>query len=111
MPALGLRKTATAGRIAALVAAPAARGSTTTAAPPAGSIPRSLAARGDRSMIKRWLYGPRSLILTITERPLSRLVTLAQDPSGSERCAAVGVTVSSGSPLEVRAPTRAYQAA
>ena len=41
------------------------------------------------------------MILTITERPVSRLTTLAQEPSGNERCAAVGVTVSSGSPLEV----------
>jgi hypothetical protein len=53
----------------------------------------------------------RALILTMTERPLSRLVTLAYEASGSERCAAVAVTVSRISPLAVRLPTMPYQAA
>jgi hypothetical protein len=57
------------------------------------------------------VYGPRSLILRITERPLSRLVTFAKEASGSQRCAAVGVTASRNSPLAVREPTRLYQAA
>src|SRR5215469_12485958 len=57
------------------------------------------------------VYGPRSLILTTTERPLSRSVTFAHEASGSERCAAVAVTVSRISPLAVCLPTRLYQAA
>src|SRR5215467_6319070 len=57
------------------------------------------------------VYGPRSLILTTMERPLSRSVTFAHEASGSERCAAVAVTVSRISPLAVCLPTRLYQAA
>src|SRR5215469_1003862 len=57
------------------------------------------------------VYGPRSLILTTTERPLSRSVTFAHEASGSERCAAVAVTVSRISPLAVCLPTKLYQAA
>ena len=57
------------------------------------------------------VYGPRSLILTTIERPLSRFVTFANEAIGSERCAAVAVTVSRISPLAVCLPTRLYQAA
>jgi hypothetical protein len=55
----------------------AVMGSTATAATPARRIPSSSAARGERSIINRRVQGPRSLILTITERRLSRFVTLA----------------------------------
>jgi len=39
------------------------------------------------------------------------VVTFAKEASGSDRCAAVAVTVSRISPLAVRLPTRSYQAA
>jgi hypothetical protein len=52
-------------------------GSTMTDATPARFMSSTSAARGDKSMINRRVQGPRSLILTITERPLSRFVTLA----------------------------------
>src|SRR5439155_24005592 len=52
-------------------------GSIETAATPARRILSSSAARGERSMTNRRVHGPRSLILTTTERRLSRWVTLA----------------------------------
>src|SRR5215471_16444024 len=69
------------------------------------------AARGERSRMRPGVYGPRSLILTTTKRPLLRFVTLAYEANGSERCAAVAVMVSRTSPLAVFLPTRLYQAA
>jgi hypothetical protein len=52
-------------------------GSMTTAATPARLMSSMSAARGERSMIHPRVYGPRSLILTMTERLLSRFVTFA----------------------------------
>jgi hypothetical protein len=77
----------------------------TTLATPADFMSSTSAARGERSIM------PRSLILTMTEWPLSRSNTLAKEANGSERCAAVAVTVSRVSPLAVLLPTRSYQAA
>ena len=57
------------------------------------------------------MYGPRSLILTMTERRLSRFVTFAEEASGSQRCAAVAVKVSRLSPLAVGLPTWSYHEA
>src|SRR5215469_7468582 len=88
-----------------------AKGSRATAATPARFISSASAARGERSRMRPRVNGPRSLILTMMERPLSRFVTLAYEGSGSERCAAVAVTVSRISPLVVRLPTKLYQAA
>ena len=87
------------------------KGSTTTAATPARFMSSALAACGERSRMRPRVYGPRSLILTMTERPLSRFVTFAKDASGSERCAAVAVMVSRTSPLAVGRPTWSYQTA
>ena len=53
------------------------KGSTATAATPARFMPSASAARGERSRMRPRVYGPRSLILTTTERPLSRFVTFA----------------------------------
>src|SRR5262249_60882324 len=86
-------------------------GSRTTTAAPARFMSSASAARGERSRMRPRVYGPRSLILTTTERPLSRFVTFAKEASGSERCAAVAVTVSRISPLAGCLPTRLYQAA
>jgi len=66
-----------AATVALAPAVSAEMGSTMTDATPARFMPTSSAARSERSMINRRIHGPRSLILTITERPLSRLVTLA----------------------------------
>src|SRR5262249_21589467 len=80
-------------------------------ATPARFMSSASAARGERSRMRPRVYGPRSLILTTIERPLSRFVTFANEAIGSERCAAVAVTVSRISPLAVCLPTRLYQAA
>lgn len=48
--------------------------------------------------------GPRSLMRTSTDRPLSRLVTRTQVPNGSVRWAAVIWPMSYTSPLAVRRP-------
>src|SRR5882724_5055762 len=52
-------------------------GSTTTAATPTRFISSASAARGERSRMRPRPYGPRSLILTRTARPLPRFVTFA----------------------------------
>jgi hypothetical protein len=43
-------------------------------------------------MIRPRTIGPRSVMVTITERPLFRLVTRAVVPNGSQRCAAVSAS-------------------
>ena len=53
------------------------KGSTTTAATPTRFISSASAARGERSRMRPRVYGPRSLILTTIERPLSMFVTFA----------------------------------
>ena len=60
-----------------------------TANTPARFMSSASAARGERSRMRPRVNGPRSLILTTTERPLSRFVTFAKEDSGSERCAAI----------------------
>src|SRR5690349_18195799 len=65
---------------------------------------RSSAARLERSMIRLVSAGPRSLILTSTERRFVRLVTRTTAPIGKVRWAAVKAPGSNGSPLAVRRP-------
>ena len=54
--------------------------------------------------------GPRSLIVTVTDRPFAGLVTVTCDPNGSERCAAVIPAALKDAPLAVLLPEE-YQAA
>jgi hypothetical protein len=49
-------------------------------------------------------YGPRSVILTVTARPVFLLVTLTVEPNGSDLCAAVIELLSRGMPLAVLVP-------
>jgi peptidoglycan hydrolase-like protein with peptidoglycan-binding domain len=51
--------------------------------------PSARAAAGVRSMMRPRTNGPRSLIRTVTLRPLRLLVTFTFVPNGSVRCAAV----------------------
>ncbi len=43
----------------------------------------------ETSMMRLWEKGPRSLIVSITERPLARLVALTRLPKGKDVWAAV----------------------
>jgi len=76
-----------------------------TGTTPSCRIESSSAARGERSIESRRLTGPRSLIVTTTERPFFRLVTLTRECIGRLRCAAVGCAVSRRSPVAVSRPT------
>src|SRR6267378_3593790 len=60
-----------------------------TFATPCLVMPICLAAACERSSCRPCTYGPRSVIVTVTDWPVSRLVTLASVPSGSVRWAAV----------------------
>ena len=51
------------------------------------------------------MYGPRSVIGTVTKRPFPRCVTRTQVPNGKVRCAAVGWFGSKIIPLAVLCPT------
>src|SRR5437870_6583648 len=75
--------------------------------------PSRWAAAYERSITRRPANGPRSLMRTSTERPLSKLVTRTRVPSGSVRCAAVSAFMSYASPLAVGLPWcwRPYQEA
>src|SRR6185437_5099881 len=75
-----------------------------TRAKPCSVMPSASAARVERSMTRPSIEGPRSLTLTSTERPFSRLVTRAQVMSGRVRCAAVSLFSSKTSPLAVSGP-------
>ena len=55
-------------------------------------------------MMRRFTKGPRSLIFTMTERPLSRFVTRTRVPKGKLGCAAVKAFMSNTSPLAVCRP-------
>lgn len=52
-------------------------------------MPSRRAASRDRSITRPLTKGPRSLIRTITERPVRRTVTRTMVPNGSVLCAAV----------------------
>ena len=66
--------------------------------------PSVRAAAGVTSMMRPRTKGPRSLTVTTTERPLLRLVTLAFDPNGKDRDAAVNAPGFNLAPLAVRDP-------
>src|SRR5262245_53531416 len=57
-----------------------------------------------RSMQRPFTYGPRSVIVTVTARPVFLLVTLTVEPTGSDLCAAVMALSSRGIPLAVLVP-------
>ncbi len=61
-----------------------ARGVMRTRAVPLPSMPSARAAPRDTSSARPPTKGPRSLILTTTDRPLARFVTRTRVPSGSE---------------------------
>jgi len=82
--------------------------STFTRAKPTLANPSACAAPRERSMMRFESCGPRSLIVTLIVRPLSRLVTRTTVPKGSVRCAAVIPHGSNISPLAVRWPARAF---
>ncbi len=75
--------------------------SSRTRARPSWRMSKALAADADRSMIRPRATGPRSLIRTTTERPVSRLVTRTWVPNGSERWAAVRASATWVSPSAV----------
>ena len=67
--------------------------------------PIFLAAAGERSIFLPGVTGPRSFILTSTERPFCVLVTRTMDPSGKVFDAAEKPFGSNVSPLAVRRPS------
>src|SRR5215211_7306545 len=71
---------------------------------PTPESPIASAEARDRSMIRPWAEGPRSLMRTMAERPVLRWVTLTRVPKGRERCAAVRLLVLKISPFAVRRP-------
>ena len=50
--------------------------------------PIAFAAPADRSIIRPSTKGPRSTMVTVTDRPLARFRTLIRLPNGNVRCAA-----------------------
>ena len=52
-------------------------------------MPMTPAAALDKSMMRPAMYGPRSLIVTVTDRPFARCVTRTRVPNGRVLCAAV----------------------
>src|SRR6202030_122974 len=61
----------------------------------------SAAAAGVTSMMRPLVNGPRSLMRTMTVRPLRWLVTRTMVPNGSVRCAAVSLPGEKVSPFAV----------
>ena len=78
--------------------------SSCTCATPDSTMPRTLAAARETSMIRPFAKGPRSFIRTSTDFPLARLVSFTMLPHGRLRCAAVNFFWSKTSPLAVRFP-------
>jgi hypothetical protein len=68
------------------------------------------AAARERSITRPLVNGPRSVIFTVTERPLRRFTTSTSVPNGRVRWPAVKAPASKISPLAVRF-FRSYQAA
>src|SRR5690606_37418201 len=75
-----------------------------TRATPEPTMPTASAPARERSMTRPGLNGPRSLMRTTTERPLSSLTTRTRVLKGSVLCAAVSWLGSKISPLAVRRP-------
>src|SRR5262245_57279628 len=65
------------------------------------------AACEETSITRPRTKGPRSLMVTSTERPLSRFVTLTDVPKGRVRCAAVKLPAWNLDPLAVLFPDMA----
>ena len=78
--------------------------SSCTCATPDSTMPRTLAAARETSMILPFSKGPRSFIRTSTDFPLARLVSFTMLPHGRLRCAPVNFFWSKTSPLAVRFP-------
>src|SRR5215470_17164227 len=68
--------------------------------------PSARAPAGVRSIIRPRTKGPRSVIVTITDFPVLRLVTFTFVPNRSERCAAVKALSLNLIPLAVLVPSR-----
>ena len=64
---------------------------------------RCAAARERSIFLRRW--DPQSLIRTVTDRPLFRLVTVTSESRGNTSDAAVSFDESKVSPLVVRRPS------
>ena len=71
-------------------------------------MPKARAPAGVTSITRPRTNGPRSLIRTVTPRPLRRLVTRTCVPNASVRCAAVSPVGFARSPLAVLEPEYAY---
>src|SRR4051794_30419258 len=71
-------------------------GSTVTGAVPDCVIPRSCAAFFETSICRSVRVGPRSVISTSVDRPVLWLVTVAWEPRGRSREAAVFLSGSTG---------------
>ena len=79
-------------------------GSITTSPTPREARPMRSAAPRDRSMTRRPWSGCRSVTVTTTESPVSRIVTRTREPSGRLGCAAVISAGLNMLPLLVRRP-------
>jgi|HubBroStandDraft_4_1064222.scaffolds.fasta_scaffold222488_2 hypothetical protein len=79
-------------------------GVTFTPATPLCVIPIFSAALLERSRLRPWTKGPRSLMRTFTERPVSGLVITAVEPIGKLVDAAVRALGLYASPLAVARP-------
>src|SRR5215203_525960 len=73
-------------------------------------MPMARAAARERSITRPLVNGPRSVIFTVTARPLRRFTTSTFVPNGRVRWPAVKAPASKTSPLAVRF-FRSYQAA
>ena len=80
------------------------RTASSTLPEPMRAMPISFAAASERSITRLEWNGPRSLMRTMTESPVSALVTRSFVPKGSEGWAAVRSSGLKRSPLAVRAP-------
>src|SRR5690606_15850168 len=69
-------------------------------------MPTASAPARERSMTRPGLNGPRSLMRTTTERPLSSLTTRTKVLNGKVLCAAVSWLGSKIAPLAVRGPAK-----
>src|SRR5579884_4275334 len=77
-------------------------GSISTRSTPRSTKPSARAAPSETSISRRRRNGPRSVIVTTTDRPLRRLVTRTTLPMGRVRCAPVIASGSKRAPLAVR---------
>ncbi len=69
---------------------------------PSRCTPSNRAAFDDRSIMRPFTNGPRSLIRTMADRPDARSITRTSVPNGRNRCAAVSASGRYRSPFAVR---------